>query len=369
MGDGSHLLHHYHEVWFVKEKWKGFAFLNFFFFCDKYNTNNINTGECGSEKCSHLNFNLGSSFWVKGNDNEKHPKQWFSPILSVVCLFYPMSSFAHCTDFAALSWKRLFCLPLFHHGWHLHLSFSFNRASPAPLNIKWHEGYLISTKSKGAGYFQSDPTNRPSTTGNSSTTLALIPGGPLLHWHKWMGSSTSTSPGPVLLPWCIRPLRLSIWPKGNEKNCPLLASSAFGRYKNIKHNFKNEKEDGLRCHQLLRCRFQVRFHLSNLLHKSSYRRQGSSPCRRAASCFLKRSRCWAAHLGWLILPQPRQWGNKWEESGVQPPPTAQRIEPSLLQPKSEGLSLSISQMNSFSVVVNFLFPCGFLFVMGFTSLL
>lgn len=34
------------------------------------------------------------------------------------------------------------------------------------------------------------------------------------------------------------------------------------------------------------------------------------------------------------------------------PPAAQGVGPSLLQPKSEGLSFSISQMYSFSVVVN-----------------
>lgn len=38
------------------------------------------------------------------------------------------------------------------------------------LNIKYQEEYLISTKSKGAGYLHSDTTNRPSTTGSSNIT-------------------------------------------------------------------------------------------------------------------------------------------------------------------------------------------------------
>lgn len=49
---------------------------------------------------------------------------------------------------------------------------------------------------------------------------------------------------------------------------------------------------------------------------------------------------------------------------------AQGLGPSVLQLKSEGLSFSISQMDSFSVIVNFsCFLEGFCLVLFFTSLL
>lgn len=52
----------------------------------------------------YLDFNLGSFYRVKGDDDddEKHPKQCASPILSAACLVYPMPSFVHWTGFVVL---------------------------------------------------------------------------------------------------------------------------------------------------------------------------------------------------------------------------------------------------------------------------
>lgn len=121
----------------------------------------------------------------------------------------PNAQFAHLYN-ALFLWlyheKRLFCLLIFIMCGAFSPPHMGGLALPPPkhlskdhrtLNIKFQEGYLISTKSKGAGNLHSDSPTGPGLHGAQASPH--LPARPLLPCQKWMGSSARTNPGTALL--------------------------------------------------------------------------------------------------------------------------------------------------------------------------